>query len=226
MQLGGFTQGGRERLELLGDFLRTVEAKGTRGLSNRDKTVLNREVAQERDGAVKDVLMLARMLKVRTGKACRLSPLVFHFSSPFHLHLLTTSQWMLFIPPAQIDAVWSLIVHATCQNELGIAAKVAPRPSPLETVHDRERLICVYTYDFSDKEDVARVLVRLKELDLVKSSGGKPIYYKTGKSKFASPVVVLHKHTRTHTRCFLEGRASVGLVSWPWYGWHHARSHR
>lgn len=86
---------------------------------------------------------------------------------------------MLFIPPTNVDAVWSTVVHATLKNELGIAAKVAPRPERGST---KERLICVYTYDFGDKDDVARVLVRLRELDLVKNGpGAKWIYYKTGK---------------------------------------------
>lgn len=86
---------------------------------------------------------------------------------------------MLFVPPFQVDIVWSTVVHATLKNELGIAAKVAPRPEKGST---RDRLICVYTYDFGDKDDVARVLVRLKELDLVKCAGpaAKPIYYKAG----------------------------------------------
>lgn len=71
-QLGGFVQGGQERLELLGDFLRTMEAKTT-GSNNSSrggvsKAAVIREVNKERDGAVEDILMLARMLKVRTGK--------------------------------------------------------------------------------------------------------------------------------------------------------------
>lgn len=65
-QIEGFMEGGAERLALLGDFLRTVEAKTGRG--GLSKAVVNREVAKERDGAVNDVLMLAKMLKVRTGK--------------------------------------------------------------------------------------------------------------------------------------------------------------
>lgn len=44
----------------------------------------------------------------------------------------------------------------------------------------KSRLICIYTDDFSDKEDVMRVVRKMKELGLV--PGSKPIYYKYGKS--------------------------------------------
>lgn len=89
---------------------------------------------------------------------------------------------MLFVPPAHVDQVWSAVVRATLKNELGIAAKVAPRPERGST---KERLICVYTYDFGDREDVARVLTRLRELELVRTGpGAKWIYYKTGKLSF------------------------------------------
>lgn len=35
-------------------------------------------------------------------------------------------------------------------------------------VEKKERLICIYIEDFMDKDDVVRVLRRMKELELVK----------------------------------------------------------
>lgn len=65
-QLVGFMQGGRERLELMADFVRTIETKlGKGGVKG---AAVTRQVTKEREDAVADVLMLARMLKVRTGK--------------------------------------------------------------------------------------------------------------------------------------------------------------
>lgn len=69
--------------------------------------------------------------------------------------------------------MWAKVARATANNELGIAAKVSPREDP-----DRHRLVCIYTRDFNDKDDVARVLKRLKELDLVPQ---RQICYKTGR---------------------------------------------
>jgi hypothetical protein len=39
-------------------------------------------------------------------------------------------------------------------------------------------LVCVYTNDFTDKEDVKRVVVKLVELGLV--SRRRPVFYKCG----------------------------------------------
>lgn len=87
-------------------------------------------------------------------------------------------QWMLFVEPTSVNEVWASVAQATARNELGIAAKVAPRE---ERGSPRERLVCIYTYDFRDKDDIARVLHRLRQLELVRDrTGGKPIYYKAG----------------------------------------------
>ena len=85
---------------------------------------------------------------------------------------------MLFCPPAEVNEVWEIVAKATANNELGIAAKVAPKPE--EEDPRRDRLICVYTSDFKDKADVGRVLQKLRELRLVEARG-RPIYYKPGK---------------------------------------------
>lgn len=81
---------------------------------------------------------------------------------------------MVFCAAFEVNDVWEIIAKATAKNELGIAAKVAPNSGGDQR---RERLICVYTADFSDKKDVTRVAQRLKQLGLVKS---RPLYYKPG----------------------------------------------
>jgi hypothetical protein len=85
---------------------------------------------------------------------------------------------MLFCPPQEVNEVWQIVAKSTADNELGIAAKVAPRNETEDTRKDR--LICVYTEDFSNKADVGRVLQKLRELKLV-DARGRPIYYKPGK---------------------------------------------
>lgn len=83
---------------------------------------------------------------------------------------------MLFCTAYEINEVWEIIAKATANNELGIGAKVAAESNVDRRV---ERLICVYTADFSDKKDVTRVAERLKKLGLLKK---KPLYYKPGQS--------------------------------------------
>jgi hypothetical protein len=85
---------------------------------------------------------------------------------------------MLFCPPREVNEIWEIVAKATAGNELGIAAKVAPKSETEDARKDR--LICVYTSDFHDKADVGRVLQKLRELKLVETKG-RPIYYKPGK---------------------------------------------
>lgn len=64
-QLHTFMEGGGERLELFGDFLQTRQQKGRGG---RAGAAMTREVSEEREECVSDILMLASAMKVRTGK--------------------------------------------------------------------------------------------------------------------------------------------------------------
>lgn len=112
--------------------------------------VVQRDLAQERRSAVADLLELAAACGVVEGK------------------------WMLFPEPGRVNEVWAKVARATAADELGVAAKVETRVTV-----GKERLICVYTRDFRDKDDVARVLGRLAQLELVRP-GGRQIYYKTG----------------------------------------------
>lgn len=96
---------------------------------------------------------------------------------------------MLFIDPAYVNDVWATVARATVKNELGIAAKVALRE---KSVPKKERLICIYTYDFADKDDVGRVLARMKQLDLVRTGpGSRPIYYKAGQYVYHAGLFIL-----------------------------------
>lgn len=74
----------------------------------------------------------------------------------------------------EINVIWSVIARYTANNELGIAAKVAPDQGDLS----KPRLICIYTKDFKDMDDVRRVAKKLKDIGLVDLR--KPIWYKCG----------------------------------------------
>ncbi|KAL6870251.1 DUF1917 domain-containing protein [Trichoderma novae-zelandiae] len=138
-------QGGLERLHLVSKFIEGMQRSG------KAMSVVEKEIRQEQKQAAGDILKLAHLVKVRTGK------------------------WMLFCPATEVNEVWEIVAKATANNELGIAAKVAPR-SPLEDPR-KDRLLCIYTADFADKADVGRVLQKLRELKLVEARG-RPIYYK------------------------------------------------
>ncbi|KAK4452092.1 hypothetical protein QBC34DRAFT_399154 [Podospora aff. communis PSN243] len=117
--------------------------------SGRSPFIVNKEISKERSAAIQDLRDLAANSNVLSGK------------------------WMLFPEPGRVNEVWEAVAHATAKNELGIVAKVETKGA----VEKKERLICVYTYDFRDKDDVARVLNRLRQLELVRP-GGRQVYYK------------------------------------------------
>jgi hypothetical protein len=81
---------------------------------------------------------------------------------------------MMFCPSHEVNAVWSVVARHTAEGNLGIAAKVAPSDG-----QGGERLICIYTKDFNDMEDVTRVIRKMKNIGLIESK--KSLYYKCGK---------------------------------------------
>lgn len=90
-------------------------------------------------------------------------------------HKVTSGKWMLFPSFDRLDYTWKCIVQATVENRLGTMAKVATA----STGRDQNvRPIFVYTRDFSDVEDVKRVLDELVNLNLVKKDSEKGIWYK------------------------------------------------
>jgi ABC-type transport system substrate-binding protein len=89
---------------------------------------------------------------------------------------------MLFPSSADVNRVWRLVAEAVVDGRLGGTAKVAPAdpPNPFVAAPKKQasHLICVYTKDFSDLEDVQRVLEELIELGLApRNASDGAIYY-------------------------------------------------
>lgn len=86
-------------------------------------------------------------------------------------------KWMLFPRTCDVDRLWGIVVDATTNSQLGAGAKVSTKS---ETPNQNSHLICVYTEDFSDEEDVVRVLHQMRKKGLVEDSPSRGIYYKPG----------------------------------------------
>lgn len=89
-------------------------------------------------------------------------------------------KWMMFCNEDVVDGIWTKIAINTFKGKLGIAAKVATGEKESGRGSD-PRLVCVYTRDFGDIQDVKRVLDALKSLDVVGGIGNgrsNAIYYK------------------------------------------------
>ncbi|CAK1367071.1 UPF0696 protein [Cercospora beticola] len=85
---------------------------------------------------------------------------------------VTYGKWMLFPGVANLEQYWCTVATATVEGRLGPTSK-----SAVLNPGNSDTLICVYTYDFSDRDDVERVLKALVDVGLC-SAEGKPIYYK------------------------------------------------
>ncbi len=85
-----------------------------------------------------------------------------------------SGKWLLFISTGRVDSVWKIIDSEAKAGRLGIAAKVATAKHNELSTSPSVRLICVYTYDCTNLDDVRRVRQRLRELGFVKK-----ISYKT-----------------------------------------------
>lgn len=78
-----------------------------------------------------------------------------------------SGKWLIFVYNENVDEVWAKIKKATEEGRLGGSSKVATlRPNP-RAVKPGLKLICVYTYDWTDEKDVKRVREELRNLSFV-----------------------------------------------------------
>ena len=81
-------------------------------------------------------------------------------------HSENGGKWLIFVQLSLVDAVWEKIKRATEEGKLGSSAKVATaRPNPNAT-NPNTKVICVYTYDWTDETDVKRVREELRQLGI------------------------------------------------------------
>ncbi|GAB1309970.1 hypothetical protein MFIFM68171_00180 [Madurella fahalii] len=83
---------------------------------------------------------------------------------------IAEGKWMLFPTIDTVTEVWRAVAEAVVAGRLGVGAKVAT--AGLEG-DENARVICMYTKDFTDVEDVKRVLLALDEMGLVKAAAGR-----------------------------------------------------
>ena len=71
---------------------------------------------------------------------------------------------MIFVDESEIDTWWTTIKEATQNGRLGDASKVSTaRPNPSAS-NPNQRVMIVYTYDWTDEMDVMRVREELRKL--------------------------------------------------------------
>lgn len=85
---------------------------------------------------------------------------------------LVVGKWIIYRGRAEINEVWKTIAKSTFNGELGVSAKVSTVMSK-----SRRHVICVYTGDYLDFNDVMRVRAKLKDLKFTESLCYKPDIY-------------------------------------------------
>ena len=82
-------------------------------------------------------------------------------------------KWLVYRSREEIDDVWLTIARATFNKTLGIGAKV----STAEEDESKRHVICIYTRNYLDLEDVKRVRGLLKDMGFAESLCYKPDIY-------------------------------------------------
>lgn len=75
-----------------------------------------------------------------------------------------SGKWLIFVPLQLLDDVWEKIKLATEQGLLGNVSKTATARPNYNAANINEKVICVYTYDWTDEKDVKRIRKKLREL--------------------------------------------------------------
>jgi hypothetical protein len=91
-------------------------------------------------------------------------------------HTVRGGKWLIFISNHNVDRIWVKIGKAVEEGELGGTAKVATAKVNLDFPGSKTKVICVYTYDWRDKEDVKKIREELRKLGITRK-----IAYKTDK---------------------------------------------
>ncbi len=76
----------------------------------------------------------------------------------------------MFVPVKDVDRVWAEIKRATEEGLLGSESKVATAKDRPTASSKDVRVICVYTYDWTDQADVRRIRAALRELGITRKS--------------------------------------------------------
>jgi hypothetical protein len=88
-------------------------------------------------------------------------------------------KWLIFASPDKLDSVWNQIKQATEKGELGPRSKTGTARVNPRARGSKSTVICVFTKDCRDIDDVKRVLVKLRAMGF----GGR-LYYKEDAATF------------------------------------------
>lgn len=92
--------------------------------------------------------------------------LVFRKKGKYPLDSENYGKWLIFANIDEIDIILAIIKKATEEGKLGDCSKVATAKPSKNVANPDKKVICVYTYDWTDKEDVMRIREELRKLGI------------------------------------------------------------
>ncbi len=96
-----------------------------------------------------------------------------------------SGKWLVFADINEVDDLWANIKKATEEGKLGGGSKVATaKPNP-NAANPNTKVICVYSYDWTDRKDVKQIREELRSLGITKK-----IPYKSDKDTMSGKYVV------------------------------------
>ena len=78
-----------------------------------------------------------------------------------------SGKWLIFVNTERPDTIWRKIKYATENGKLGYESKTATAKPNSLAGKSRQKVVCVYTYDWTDEEDVKRIREELRKLGIV-----------------------------------------------------------
>lgn len=75
-------------------------------------------------------------------------------------------KWIMVLPAQELDDVWAIIEPAVLAGKLGPAAKARTGMPDVMGFDERYSIICVYTRDANNIDDVDRVYDQLRDLGI------------------------------------------------------------
>jgi hypothetical protein len=76
-------------------------------------------------------------------------------------------KWLLFVNKDEVDVLWEVIKDLTGNGMLGGESKVSTAKVNPNAVDPDKKVICVYTYDYRDKDDVMRIRQVLRSVGII-----------------------------------------------------------
>jgi len=106
-------------------------------------------------------------------------------SYPNTINPLKNGKWLIFVKIEEADEVWKKVKRATEEGKLGLVAKVSTAKPNRNATNPNTKVICVYTYDWTDVNDVRKIRDELRMLGITQK-----IPYKTDEDTVSGKYVV------------------------------------